>query len=207
MRMRIHLAVLPAIAGTLLLAGCAGSTPDHSSMSGMDMPSTSTSSIPSSTGTDGAHNDADVMFATMMIPHHAQAVQMADMLLAKPDADPKVRALAQRIKAAQSPEITEMNRFLTSWGAPAVAPTPMTMGGMSDGMMSGDDMAELEHADGKAASTLFLRQMMQHHRGAITMADAERRTGASPAAKTLAARIVTAQTSEIDLMRSLLASL
>lgn len=205
MNTSIALFVVPAIAGTLLLAGCASGTPDHSSMSGMDMPSTSAAA--SSASASAPHNSADVMFATMMIPHHAQAVQMADILLAKPDADPRVRSLAQQIKAAQAPEITEMNGFLASWGAPTVAPTPMAMSGMSDGMMSSEDMDKLEQAGGKSASKLFLQQMVTHHTGAITMAKTELSGGNNPAAKTLAKKIVSAQTTEIDLMKLMLTQL
>jgi uncharacterized protein (DUF305 family) len=196
---RLTLAAVPAIAGTLLLAGCAGGTPDHGSMPGMDMPSSSAAGAP----TSGPHNAADVMFATMMIPHHAQAIQMSDILLAKPDADPRVRSLARQIKAAQTPEITKMNGFLSSWGTPTVAPTPMAMSGMGDGMMSSADMDRLEQAGGATASKLFLQQMVSHHTGAIGMAKTELSGGTNPAARSLAEQIISAQQKEIDLMKLL----
>ena len=56
------------------------------------------------------------MFAAMMVPHHAQAVEMSDLLLAKPDVDPTVADLATRIKSAQAPEIAQMNGWLAGWG-------------------------------------------------------------------------------------------
>src|SRR5918994_396483 len=95
-----------ALAATLALAGCAADsgTGGHS-MPGMDH-STSAGS-PSGTATASAvlHNAADTMFAQMMIPHHAQAVEMSDMVLAKKDIPANVTALAEKIKAAQAPEI------------------------------------------------------------------------------------------------------
>ncbi len=59
----------------------------------------------------------DVMFAQMMIPHHQQAIEMADIALGKPSASATVRDLATQIKAAQDPEITVMSGWLTAWGA------------------------------------------------------------------------------------------
>lgn len=206
MNKRFSLTAVPVIAGTLLLAGCAASTPAHSSMPSMNMPSASATSA----AVSGPHNSADATFATKMIPHHAQAIQMSDILLAKPDADPRVRSLAQQIKAAQTPEITEMNGFLSSWGAPTVASTPLPMSGMSgmgDGMMSSEDMDKLEQAGGPGASKLFLQQMITHHTGAITMAKTELSSGTNAAAMSLAKQIVSSQTKEIDLMKLLLTQL
>src|SRR5918994_3647391 len=71
-----------------------------------------------------AHNDADVMFAQHMIPHHQQAVEMSDMLLAKQGIDPRVTELARQIKAAQGPEIEKMQGWLNQWGNPAMPAMP-----------------------------------------------------------------------------------
>jgi len=65
-----------------------------------------------------AHNQADVMFARMMIPHHAQAIEMSDMILAKEDMPAEVTALAEQIKAAQGPEIEQLESWLGQWGQP-----------------------------------------------------------------------------------------
>ncbi|MDX1884456.1 DUF305 domain-containing protein [Mycolicibacterium sp. 120270] len=81
------------------------------------------------------HNDADVMFAQGMIPHHQQAVEMSDMLLAKEGIDPQVVSLAEKIKAAQAPEIETMRGWLSDWG---VAPMPPMSSEMpSEGEMPG----------------------------------------------------------------------
>jgi uncharacterized protein (DUF305 family) len=105
----------------------------------------------------------------MMIPHHNQAIEMSDMLLAKSGIDPKVTALAQKIKAAQGPEVAQMSGWLAGWGQ---NPSP-SMGGMAgmdhgDGTMSKVDMDALETATGDKAAQLFVTGMIKHHQGAIT---------------------------------------
>src|SRR4029079_6009629 len=81
--------------------------------------SSSAAAAPTSTAAE-AHNDADVMFAQHMIPHHQQAMEMSDMLLGKQGIDPRVVQLANQIKAAQGPDIQQMQGWLTEWGTPAM---------------------------------------------------------------------------------------
>ena len=148
------------------------------------------------------HNDADVSFAQNMVMHHQQAIEMSDMVLGKTGVDAKVTELAQKIKAAQQPEIDTMNGWLNTWNA--------SMGGMSHdmgGMMSESDMNALKDASGPDAGKLFLTQMMQHHQGAIEMANEEIKTGKNTDAVALAKKIVTDQTAEIATMKNLLSSL
>ena len=157
----------------------------------------------------GTANAVDTMFTMMMIPHHEQAVEMVDMLLAKDGVDPRVVALGERIKAAQAPEIALMESWLKAWGLPSQAGMG-GMGGMDhggNGMMSDADMQALEQASGPEASTIFLEQMVEHHLGAIDMAQPVITKGADPDVVALAQRIVTSQTAEIAEMRALLASL
>jgi len=179
----------------LLLAGCTGGTTSHEGMSGMDHGSES-SAPPAASGA----TDADVMFASMMIPRHAQAIEMSDTLLAKDGIDERVAALAQEIKAAQQPEIDKMQGWLDAWGAEASDGHAMHHG---DGMMSADDMAMLENATGSEAEKLFLSQMITHHRGAVDMAQAEIEDGSDTAAVSLARSIVEAQMAEIAEMEQL----
>lgn len=202
MKIRIIAMAGAALATTLVLAGC--SQPSMGSMPGMGTDS-SASSAPA---TSGKHNSADVDFAQMMIPHHKQAVEMSDMLLAKDGADSRVRDLAQKIKDAQNPEITKMTGWLKQWGA-TVPDSSSGMSGMDhgDGMMSQADMDKLKQATGAEASKLFLEQMIQHHQGAITMAQAEVKNGKDSDAVALARSIVSAQTSEISEMQTLLSNL
>lgn len=193
-----------ALAATLALAGCAAD-PGSSGhgMPGMDH-STSAGS-PSGTATASAvlHNAADTMFAQMMIPHHAQAVEMSDMVLEKQDIPAPVRDLATRIKAAQGPEIETMTGWLKSWNESVTAHSGHGM----EGMMGESDMAKLEAAQGTEAAKLFLSQMITHHEGAVTMAKAETADGVNPDAVNLSKVIVTAQEAEIVEMRNLLGTL
>jgi uncharacterized protein (DUF305 family) len=194
-----------AIAAAIALAGCsAGSTNSGgTSMPGMDMgstgmPSSAAPSVPAATD----HNAADTMFAQMMIPHHIQAVEMSDMMLKKQGLDPKLTALATRIKAEQSPEITAMTGWLTAWKEPAT----ISGDGMA-GMMGGDDMTKLDAAQGTEAARMFLSQMIAHHQGAVIMAKTEQATGKNTDAVTLSKSIVTSQEAEIQEMKNLLAAL
>ena len=157
----------------------------------------------------GAKNDVDLMFANDMIPHHGQAVQMADMILAK-TSNPQVKALAERIKAAQSPEIAAMTGWLKSWGA--TVPDPYAhMAGMSGmqhgGMMTAEQMDQLDKATGTGADRLFLTQMQEHHTGAVETAKGELENGTNPEAKKLAQAIVTSQTAEIAEMKAMVTAL
>ena len=132
---------------------------------------------------------------------------MSDMLLGKHGIDPPVVQLANQIKAAQGPEIQQMQGWLTQWGSPAM---PLMSGHdmpSMQGMMSEQDMTGLKDAQGVDASKLFLTQMIAHHEGAITMAQTEIKDGQYPAAVELAHAIVTTQQQEIDTMKSILATL
>lgn len=194
-----------AIAAAIALAGCGssgGSSSSGTSMPGMDHGSSSSSSA-SSPAASAAHNAADVMFAQMMIPHHAQAVEMSDMILKKQDIPAEVTALATRIKEAQGPEIEKMTGWLKGWGEP----TEMSTGHSMDGMMGAEDMAKLEAAQGVEAAKLFLTQMIAHHQGAVAMAKTETTDGKDGAAVQLSKDIMSAQETEIKEMQTLLATL
>lgn len=194
-----------AAAAVLVLTGC--SSTDMSTMPGMDHGSASapapSASAGAATPAAGPHNDADVMFAAMMIPHHQQAIEMSDLVLAKDGITTEVTALADQIKAAQGPEITQMSGWLAGWGENPSSSMPMDhdMGG---GMMSQADMDELEKATGDEAARLFLAGMIEHHNGAITMAEQELTNGQNPAAQQLARDIVDTQQAEIVTMKRLL---
>ncbi|GAA3716961.1 DUF305 domain-containing protein [Microlunatus aurantiacus] len=201
-----------AIAAALAVTGLTGcSSNDPSTMPGMDhgssgSPSAAGSPATSSTPAAGQHNDADVMFAQGMIPHHQQAVAMSDMILAKDGIDAKVTDLATQIKAAQAPEIAQMSGWLAGWGE---NPSP-SMGmdhDMGGGMMSQADMDALDQATGEDAARMFLTGMIAHHKGAITMAQNEVANGQNPEAIALAQKIITDQQAEITTMNQLLQQL
>ncbi|KUI33540.1 DUF305 domain-containing protein [Mycobacterium sp. IS-1496] len=185
----------------------------------------------SSVAPAAAHNQTDVMFAHHMIPHHRQAIEMSDMVTAKPGVDPRVVEMAKQIKAAQGPEIEQMQGWVDQWGMPGPnaprtdmgphhggmpggsmmpgMPGMPAMNGMPgmDGMMSPAEMQALQNARGVEASRLFLTQMIRHHEGAITMAQNEIDNGQFPDTIALAESIVSSQRKEIDTMNQILGSL
>ena len=139
----------------------------------------------------------------MMIPHHEQAVDMAELMLDKTDIDARVTALAEQILAAQGPEIETMRAWLAEWG---VSEWGSTMSGMDhgDGMMSAGDLAALETATGAEASRLFLEQMIVHHDGAVLMAQSIIDSTQHPEIAAFATQVVADQTAEINTMQELL---
>ncbi|BDX32344.1 hypothetical protein TUM20985_28910 [Mycobacterium antarcticum] len=155
----------------------------------------------SSTSGAHIHNDADVAFLEQMIPHHAQAIEMSDVLVATPGADPQVVAQARSIRIRQASEIAMMRGWLTTWGVGAAAVQPHRMA--QCGMVSSADLAALNGAEDAAADRLYLELMIAHHAGAIAMARMEADAGASPFATDFARGIMSSQQREIDVMRSM----
>ncbi len=168
---------------------------------GSDDPGANTSA------TADTFNDADVTFLQSMIPHHQQAIEMAELPLdPKRTAGAEVAALAKRVQAAQDPEIAQMEQWLTSWGKP----TEMDMSdghdmSSMDGMMSDDDMKTLGAATGSAFDELWLKMMVEHHEGAVDMAEGVKAEGKDREIAKLADQIIAAQQAEIAEMNALLA--
>jgi uncharacterized protein (DUF305 family) len=207
-----NLGIAAVLAAALSLAGCAaatgtgadaGTAPSH----GMDHGSSSQmSSVMPDASAD--HNATDIMFSQMMIPHHAQAVEMSDIMLAKTGVPAAVASLATRIKAAQAPEIGQMTGWLGEWNQPTGMMTEQAMSGAGmSGMVSAGDLARLKAAQGTEAVKLFLTQMVAHHEGAIAMARTEAGSGKFGDTIALANAIVTSQQAEIQEMKQLLAAL
>jgi uncharacterized protein (DUF305 family) len=191
------LAALAALATALILSSCSSpATDEHAGHE--QVASSSSDSAPA------AFNDADVAFATDMIPHHQQAVEMSAMV---PDrsTNPAVLKLAADISAAQGPEIETMKAFLVQWNAGEPAPQGHDMGGMAmDGMVDPAGMTKLESRKGPEFDTLWLQSMIGHHEGAIKMAQTELAAGTNVDAKALAQQIVTGQQAEIVTMKQML---
>ena len=191
-----------ALASTLALTvtACSSSTGTG------DSPTTGQSSQ----STAATHNDADTQFAQLMIVHHEGAIEMAALAVERASRT-EVTALAQRIQAAQGPEIDLMTGWLTSWGEETshdMSMDGMDMGGMDmDGMSQSEVMDELSNLDGAEFDQAFLERMVAHHRGAIEMSEQEKAEGANPDAVALAGAIIDAQTTEIAEMQDLLAGL
>ncbi|SIN87158.1 DUF305 domain-containing protein [Agromyces cerinus] len=185
------------VAGLFALAGCAANA-GGATGGGHDGHSTTETETEAPAGAGTA---ADVMFAQMMIPHHEQALEMSGIVLAKAGLDPEVAALAEEIEAAQGPEIAQLEAWLDEWDAPREMPGGGH--GMS-GMLTGDELAALEAADAATASQLFLEQMIEHHEGAVEMAEEQLASGSHEGAIEMAEAIVATQTAEIERMQALL---
>lgn len=199
-RTRTAITLTGLAAAATILSACtstdSGSSGDHAGMSH----ATSAASAAPSSAVSAAFNDADVTFATMMYPHHAQAIEMANMVDGK-DAGPDVVALAAEVKGAQQPEMDAFTRLLAQWGKPA--PTA-SMSHAMDGMMTQAQMDELTSLRGAEFDREWLTMMIEHHRGAITMAETELSTGVNPETRTIAENVKKGQQAEIDRMQKLL---
>jgi len=172
------------------------------------------------TAANGAvFNDSDVEFATQMIQHHAQALEMVHLTVGR-DLDPAVQELSEAVLAAQVPEVQQLSGWLGDWdeevpatsldhaNAHADADDRHGMEGAEDlpGMMTADALDALQHAPDAEFQSTWLEMMVEHHRGAVEMARAEQAEGEFADAVALAESIETSQTAEIERMESLLAS-
>jgi uncharacterized protein (DUF305 family) len=168
-----------AVAAMALLAGC-GQTADK----GTQPPAAP------------QPNQADVTFTQSMIPHHQQAIEMAELIKAH-TTRPELVKLAGDITTTQGAEISRMRGWLQSWGKPEA------MAGMDHdqmampGMMDQGEMDELKGLEGARFDLAFIDMMTRHHQGAIDMANTELKDGSLPEVKQLAQQIITAQQREV----------
>ncbi|MFJ6484754.1 MULTISPECIES: DUF305 domain-containing protein [unclassified Streptomyces] len=194
-------AVAAAVTATLVLAACGGNGGD--SGSAHDGHGSSASPSTPAPARQGDHNTADAVFARGMIPHHRQAVEMADLAAARAESA-EVKKLAEEVKKAQDPEIKTLSGWLTSWGEKVPATDEDHGGHTMSGMMTAEEMQRLTAASGKAFDTAFLQMMVEHHEGAVAMAETEQAEGTYGPAKDMAAAIITSQSAEIARMNTLL---
>jgi uncharacterized protein (DUF305 family) len=184
--------------GSLLLTACG---------SGSDADSSASPEASASPGATATFNDADVLFAQGMIPHHQQALDLAAVALdPKFEAGEEVRTLATAIQGGQQPEIERMTTWLQGWGQ------PMEMPGMDDadhmatmnGMMTDEQMTSLQGMSGPDFDTAWLTMMIAHHEGAIAQAESAKAAATNPDVTALADQIIAAQQGEITEMQALL---
>jgi len=195
-RARVCMAMVLTLAVGITASAC-GTDSLHSAMGHDD------STMHHSPEQMGTGRDADVMFSQQMIPHHQQAVTMADLALDPAhEASPAVQDLALRIKTAQAAEVADMKAWLEEWGADPVSGQMMDHGSM--GMLSGDAMTALEDAKGAAFDRLWLEGMIQHHEGALMMASHIADRGEDARVQKLSGAIEQSQTAEIAEMKQLL---
>ena len=159
------------------------------------------------------HNDADVAFATDMIGHHAQAIQMANFTIGREGVDPRIARLAEEIRVDQTREIDTMSGWLRDWDEPVPETGFATgdghthsddpygaMGGDHPGMpgmMSADELRTLAEAPADEFDALWIQMMVAHHEGAIQMAQEVQDEGRSEDVADLAGEIESAQRAEV----------
>lgn len=185
----------------LALAACGGAGESGTSRS--DPPPTATAgTATTATTADSDHNRSDVEFARDMVPHHEQAFVVADLALERASS-PEVKDLARRIKPAQDGEMKQLLVLLKLWGE---AVTPGGAGGEHEHshLMSEEEFQRLRQATGARFDELWLRSMIEHHRGAVDMAEAQLRDGSDALASLYARNIVDRQSKEIEEMTALL---
>lgn len=219
------IAITAGIAAAVSLAAC--SSGDNSS-SPSSVTATTSTGPHNTTAPDAPFNDADVMFAQMMYPHHAQAISMAELVDGR-TTNPDITTLAAAIEATQHPEMTQLSDWLIAWGHPA--PTTdesadksgthgdmnhgdmdhgdmdqgdMDQGDSSSGMMSQQQFDDLSAKSGPEFDQAWLTMMIEHHDGAVDMAEDEIAEGINPDAKAMAQNIITTQQREIEKMNTLL---
>lgn len=156
-------------------------------------------------------NEADMMFAAMMIPHHQQAVELARILADTPDIDGFSTALAAFIDSDQSREIAEMEAWMQAWHQTGIVhhegSAPMTDAGSTMGMATPDQIAEFDAMTGRAAETRFLELMIAHHRGALEMTREALAVGENSYIRALAKHVAAEQEREIEAMTARLGAL
>ncbi|MCP1386952.1 DUF305 domain-containing protein [Corynebacterium sp. TA-R-1] len=153
-------------------------------------------------GTAASHNDTDVHFLGMMVPHHEQAIEMSDVLLASDVDDPQVRDLAQRIKDGQQRENDQMRAWADEWGIHE--DMEMHSHHIANGMFYPEQLAEFRKLEGEELRTTFLEWMHYHHAHVILMTQGEMDNGAFAPLQDMAREMIDVQTAEMREMEQIL---
>lgn len=191
-------ALFVAFFAALFLASCSGSSDD---------PGSRATDEPVGTAAPPGFNADDHAFATNMIPHHEQAIELA-ALAPQHSSNADLIALAAKISAEQEPEIKALRVFLVQWDEnPQDNQNNMSHGeggGTMAGMVDEATMTKLQSLQGAEFDTLWLQSMISHHQGAIEMAKAEVTNGQNDDIKRMAQTMVDTQQAEITQMNQML---
>ncbi len=201
------------LAATLALGGCDGDGDSNSKSGAKDGPSVIAPGKPGEKaeeitpeeakkrGEDDTPNSADFEYAQMMIEHHRQALTMSELAPDRAKSD-KVKRLAERIHAAQGPEIKAMEAWIDRNGGPRESAAHD--GHHMPGMATEAQLDTLRASKGSGFDELFLKLMITHHTGALTMAKDVLSNGNNVLVEEMANDVGAQQTSEIERMRELL---
>ncbi|GMA38000.1 DUF305 domain-containing protein [Mobilicoccus caccae] len=200
-----NLTLATAALSALALTACGGQ--DGSPTPGQNPPAQTPTAIVHSDPVP--HNDADTMFTQMMIVHHQGAIEMSQLAPQRAESQ-EVKDLAATIEQAQGPEIEQMTTWLQAWGEPVESSDhghehdeSMLMNGKTHQQV----MAELRGMSGKEFDRAFLKAMIPHHEGAVTMSQDVLRGGQNPDVQALAQQIIDSQEAEITQMKDMLADM
>jgi uncharacterized protein (DUF305 family) len=203
-----------AVVATLALAACGGVS-RHQVQTGAAPVSQPTGAVTARTDSlRRPYTEADIRFMTDMIGHHAQAITMAGWAPSH-GADRSIQILAARIINAQQDEIATMQQWLRDRGQPVPEPDTSMAGHamhhmLMPGMLTPEQMAQLDQARGPAFDRLFLTSMIRHHQGAVSMVDALFNTPGAARDETVfkfANDVSVDQSTEIARMETMLAAL
>ena len=154
-------------------------------------------------------SSAEAGFSRDMIVHHAQAVEMSEIVRDRTEND-RVKTLATDIALTQQAQIGQMQGWLNLWGLPVAGPEPamawmgMSQDGMMPGMAAQDKINQLSTLPPEEADQLFLKLMIPHHEAAIPMSNAALEETDKSVVVELANAIVASQQAEIKIMKDML---
>jgi uncharacterized protein (DUF305 family) len=158
------------------------------------------------TNAEPGDGSAEAGFARDMSVHHAQAVEMAEIVRDKTESE-EVRLMAADMALTQQGQIGRMQGWLDAWELPATGAEPAMswMGhpteGRMPGMASPEEIERLRNAPPEEAEVMFFRLMIPHHQAAVPMAEAVMEESDRPEVENLAGAIAASQQGEIELMR------
>ena len=192
--------VAPVLLATLLTGACAA-TGEQSTAGPTETGSVESALSERSDAMPAEANDTDIHFLGMMVPHHQQAIDMADVLLASGVADPEVRDLAQRIRDGQQRENDRMNELAEQWRIDA--DMELHSHHIANGMVSPGVMDTYSRLEGGQLRTRFLELMHHHHEEVIRMTQDQVDNGGHQPLRDLANEMIEVQTAEMREMEEL----
>ena len=193
--MRLSRSVVVSLSAVVLLTSCSPAESPTEEPPAESMLSERTDAMPAEA------TDTDVHFLGMMVPHHQQAIDMADVLLASDGGDPEVRDLARRIRDGQQRENEEMTALADAWGIDA--DMELHSHHIANGMVSPGVYDSYTQLTGEELRTRFLELMHFHHREVIAMTQDQVANGGYAPLRDMAAEMVDVQTAEMAEMETL----
>jgi uncharacterized protein (DUF305 family) len=155
-----------------------------------------------STNGRDSYNQTDVTFATELIPHHRQSLQMVRMVERR-DVDPKLKGFAAQLRVTQAVEIESMLSWLQDWDVAIPSGDP-SAGTGQPGTVTAADLAALQGSSGPDFERQWLRLMIRQHEDAIAIAKVENAGGEYPYAVALANTVMVGQASQVRTMELML---